>query len=154
MSVVAWDGRFLAADRCIISSGMRQFGSKMIATRIKDKPTTVIAWTGNHSQGIALARWYLGGEEPKKWPAFQSSDDWTRLIVASEGDVWCYEQLPEKIGVDDEFSAWGSGRDYAMGAMHMRASAKEAVEAACAFDINCWFGAEVHKAYIDEGEAF
>jgi len=33
-----------------------------------------------------------------------------------------------------------------MGAMRMRASAKEAVEVACAFDINCGFGAEVHKA--------
>jgi hypothetical protein len=146
MSVIAWDGRFLAADRSIVYSGMRQLGSKMIVTRIKNKPNTVIAWTGNHSQGLALARWYLCGEKTKKWPAFQSSDDWTRLIVASGGCVWCYEQLPERLCVDDEFSAWGSGRDYAMGAMRMRASAKEAVEAACAFDINCGFGAEVHEA--------
>lgn len=39
--------------------------------------------------------------------------------------------------------AWGSGRDYAMGAMARGANAKEAAEIAMRFDNGCGMGIDV-----------
>lgn len=48
--------------------------------------------------------------------------------------------------MDMPFWAAGSGADYAMGAMAAGKDAKEAVEIACRFDINCGLGVDVLMA--------
>jgi ATP-dependent protease HslVU (ClpYQ) peptidase subunit len=42
--------------------------------------------------------------------------------------------------VEDPFMAWGSGRDFALGAMAMGATAREAVAVACRFNVYCGNG--------------
>lgn len=133
MSVVVYDGKTLAADTLAISAGLGFKVSKML---ISDG--TACAWTGDHALGIRLAQWYFDGADPATFPNKDIKDDeWCRLIVADQYGCEFYEVQPVPIRVLDPFAAWGSGRDFALGALAMGASAKEAVEVACRFSIEC-----------------
>ena len=144
MSVVAWDGKTLAADRQATNADMRVKVSK--AMRLQSG--SIAAFTGDLEQGLILVRWYQDGACRDKWPAFQRSSDWTRLIIADRYDqsssvVLIYEKEPEPQTFDERFMAWGSGRDLAMGAMAMGADAKRAVEIASMYNVYCGGGVDV-----------
>lgn len=88
-----------------------------------------------------MARWFEEGADREKWPKCQDKDDtWCRLIVVNGLGAFFYERLPVEIRVEDSFMAWGSGRDFALGAMACGKSACEAVEVACKFDTGCGNG--------------
>lgn len=139
MSVVAWDGRYLAADMQATVAEMRVSISKI--RRIKSGE--VVAWTGAHEHGLRLMQWYVDGADPLQWPEFQRGEHWTRLIVAGPDGVKHYEQEPVAQEVHNPFMAWGSGRDFAMGAMAAGANAEAAVCCANRFNIHCGCGVEL-----------
>lgn len=141
MSVIAWDGRTIAADCQGTGSDMRVRLSKM--RRLDDG--TILAWTGEQGPGLAMARWYENGAKPEQWPASQNKDDWSRLIVLPlNGKPYSYERYPEQIEFFDDLQAWGAGRDFALGAMAMGADARKAVEVASRFSAVCGFGVEAY----------
>lgn len=84
--------------------------------------------TGSLAAGMLLMEWYKDGADLSRWPEFQSTDDWSHLIVVDPRGVRYYEKLPIAIWIDEPFFAWGSGQDYALGAMAHGASAIEALE--------------------------
>ena len=133
MSVIAWDGNHLAADRQMTAGTRRATCSKLRGT---------IAWCGDQEEGILLADWYTAGADPEKWPAWQTNDNFTILVVAKEGACYFYEARPREQLVMDPFFAFGSGAPYALGAMAMGATAREAVEVASRFDIYCGMGVD------------
>jgi hypothetical protein len=138
MSVVAWDGKTVAADRraCIADAAMT-------TTKLWLLPATdvVIASTGDQSFGLAMVDWWRKGADPSAWPPFQATDDWARIIIFEPGQApYCYERQPVRQVVEDQFMAWGSGREFALGAMAMGATAREAVEVACRFNVYCGNG--------------
>lgn len=139
MSVIAWDGKTLAVDRQLTCADIRLTGTKCR----KLANGEVVAWTGGIEYGMILARWYEQGADPLKWPAFQRTDEWSRLIVCQPSQVVEFEKEPEPQLVEEPFCAWGSGRDFAMGAMAMGATARRAVEVACRFNIHCGMGVDV-----------
>lgn len=138
MSVVAWDGKTLAADKQGTNAGYAFTVTKM--RRIKRG--VVVAWTGTFEYGMLLAEWYAGGAKPEEWPAFQRTDGWTRLIVVEKGKAFVFEQEPVKQPVETPFDAWGCGRDYALGALAMGAGAAEAVLVASRFSTGCGLGVD------------
>lgn len=140
VSVVAWRDGVIAADRQGTCSDMR-----LLSVKMRRLPSgVVVAWTGTQSQGLILADWYEAGADPAAWPKFQEDkDDWTRLIVASKAGVYCYERHPRREEQIDPFLAWGSGRDFAMGAMAQGASAARAVEVASQYSVGCGMGVDV-----------
>ena len=142
MSVVVWDGKTLATDRQSLTAELRVLTSKI--KRLPDG--TVLAWTGSEDGGLAMARWYQDGADRSAWPESQKDkDDWTRLIVVKpDGEVFFYERFAEAIKVIDTPIAWGSGRDFAMGAMAMGANARKAVEVANQFCVSCGMGVEAY----------
>lgn len=142
MSVVAWDGRTIAADK-----QMESGGKTATATKIRRISTgEVLAWTGSMEAGLTLARWYADGADVGKWPECQKDkDQWTRLIVASKSGVKFYEMLPAPIDVEDPFCAWGSGQDFATGAMAAGASARQAVLITSEFSTGCGRGVDVFQ---------
>lgn len=146
MSIVAWDGKSIATDRLATNSEMRMEAAK--SRRLSSG--IVLAWTGDISSGMAMAEWFerklsANGEGVPAFPGCQGDKDrWARLIVASREGCFFYEQEPIEVPVLGKFMAWGSGRDYAMGAMAMGASAKEAVEVASRFCVSCGFGVDVY----------
>lgn len=138
MTVITWDGKTLAADKQGTTSDMR-----VVVTKIKRLPSgAVVAWCGTQEGGLEMAQWYVGGADPTKWPAAQSAPDWTRLVVAENGKVVYFETRPIPQPLKEPFHAWGSGRDYAMGALAMGADAKKAVEITSQFCTTCGMGVD------------
>jgi len=139
VTVIAWDGKTLSADKQATTCDMQ-----ITVTKIKKiNDGSIVAWTGTHEQGIVLAKWYEDGSDPKKYPEFQKTDDWTCLIVAKNiNNVFVYHKLPIGQRVEDDFVAWGSGRDYAMAVMEMGGDSEKAVLVASKFDVNCGNGVD------------
>ena len=136
MSTIAWDGKALAVDRQGNNSGQRILCDKH---RVSDG--VVVAWTGEQERGLLLAEWYFNGADPEDWPDFQTEGkDFTRLIVFSGGKVVEYESLPVAQEVQDNFAAWGSGRDFALGAMALGSDAKGAIGVASTLDLYTGMG--------------
>jgi len=136
VSVVAWDGKTLVADRMGSNNGLTFTMVKMQ----KFPDGTVLAWCGIQEQGLLLAKWFREGADPEKWPAFQKKDEWTSLLILKDGKLTEYEQEPIAQEVLDPRMAWGHGRAFALGAMAAGASAVEAVTIASTFDIYCGNG--------------
>lgn len=105
----------------------------------------IIAWTGCDASGTFLADWYEAGAIPEHWPtqAQMDRDSSSRLIVVTpDGKCKHYQGTthPIALPVREPFRAWGSGRDFAMGAMAAGASAYEAVLIASQFCVTCGGG--------------
>lgn len=143
MSIAAWDGRTLAVDKMAVNGDHVFMTTK--ARRLADG--TVVAWTGCESAGRGMAKWFENGADPEKYPKEQRDDNlWSRLIVVRpDRTVIYYESLAEPLTVEDDFFAWGSGRDFALGAMAMGADARRAVEIASQLCATCGMGIDVFE---------
>lgn len=141
MSIVAWDGKTIAADRQGSAGDLRFRTSKIWTLNNGD----IVAFTGAIENGMAVAQWYENGADTAAWPASQKGEDWSRLIVVSHGKVFVFEQLPIKQAVLDRMAAWGSGRDFALGAMAMGATAEQAVKIASRFASSCGLGVQAFR---------
>ena len=62
------------------------------------------------------------------------------MVLESIDKCLRYEQTPNPFVVEDKQWAIGSGRDYAIAAMHLGRTAAEAVAVACLFDVSCGMG--------------
>lgn len=141
MSIIAWDGKALAADRQCTTAEMRQTTRKLWRMRRDTGDVVLLAATGDLSEGMEIRDWYVRGADPARWPASQRSERWSRLIVfAPDRGLFMFEREPVEIPIMDEFCAWGIGRDFAIGAMARGATAREAVEIACRFSVYCGMG--------------
>ena len=141
MSVIAWDGKTLAADRMATAGCMRKTATKIF----KLESGEVLAFSGIVEQALVLMAWFKDGQDPAKWPAFQrkDGDDWTIMVVAYEVDeLFTYQQEPVAQPVEDPYMAWGEGREFAMGAMAMGANARLAVEVTSRLCVSCGQGVD------------
>src|SRR3954469_12718510 len=130
MTVIAWDGKTLAADRRSVVSGTIR-GTTKISRHPERRE--LIAITGSLSDGLEVRNWYLSGAVPESFPATcRQAENFSRLIVIREDGVFGYEGAPIPIKFDDQRVAYGSGADFAMAAMHLGRDAVEAVQVACA----------------------
>jgi ATP-dependent protease HslVU (ClpYQ) peptidase subunit len=87
----------------------------------------VAAWTGELGSAMRLLRWFENGEEGEQ-PGGEA-----RLIVFGKDGIRVFEQ-GGWFAEDADFMAWGSGFQVALGALHVGASARAAVEAATKVD--------------------
>ena len=147
MSVICWDSKSLATDRLATDCGMATLTVKIR----KIASGHILAWVGCDASGTFLADWYEAGADPDKWPtqAQMDEENSSRLIVVTpDGKCVHYQGTSHAIAlpVREPFRAWGSGRDYAMGAMAAGKSAYEAVEIASRFCITC--GGGVDSFYV------
>jgi ATP-dependent protease HslVU (ClpYQ) peptidase subunit len=140
MSVIVWDGKTLAAD-CQVSYGSTACKISKIR-RLEDG--TIIATTGTECAGGLMADWFERGADLSNYPECQKDkDDWSRLIVVLPNrQVFCYEKYPVVLRLKQIPMAWGSGQDFALGALAMGADARKAVEIASQFSTDCGFGIE------------
>lgn len=139
MTVIAWDGRVLAADKCALYGDHRKVGTKIF----RPVTDTVLGACGSIGAGLSLVEWYNNGCKRDEWPECQKDkDDWALLIVASKEGVYWYERLPYKIRLEQPFMAWGRGGEFAMGALAMGATAVQAVEVASKYCDGCGMGVD------------
>jgi len=142
MSVVVWDGHTLAADKQGTIGDLRVKTTKMVRLDSGE----LLAWVGGQEEGMALENWYVNGCKPEEWPESQNAEGWGKLIAIVKGRAYEYEQLPIRQSVQSVPAAWGSGRDFALGALAMGADAVGAVKVACKFSTTCGMGVDSFKA--------
>lgn len=67
MSVIAWDGNKIAADRQIEANGIRKKVSKLFVM----KDGSCASFVGNYDCGLVLVDWLNNGADVAKWPECQ-----------------------------------------------------------------------------------
>lgn len=140
MSVIAWDGKELAADkRASIGTMIRT------TTKIFEAAGAIVGYAGDADGGEELLAWFSSGRSPEKFPPSQrDKDSWAGLLVIwPSGEIWKYERTPYPLKFPPQHFAIGSGRDFALAAMHCGKTAAEAVEVACALDSGCGNGVDI-----------
>lgn len=147
MTVIAWDGKVIAADKQENYSNMRRYTTKLI--QVAD---AIVGFAGNTAIGNEVVDWFIRGAVPEKFPPqARDRDDYVNFItVLSTGVVMEYTRSPFPHCITDRM-AIGSGRDFAVTAMYLGRGAREAVEIASVFDVNCGNGAD---AYILENQTW
>jgi ATP-dependent protease HslVU (ClpYQ) peptidase subunit len=141
MSVIAFDGKTVAADRQATCSGCKTTSSKLF----KLASGEIVGFTGSSDIGMAMLEWYKNGADCEKYPKYQTTDDWVRLVVITKKGVFFYETTPNPVHSLDKKCAFGCGRDFALGAMEMGANAIKAVEIASKFSTDCGMGIDSFK---------
>lgn len=101
--------------------------------------------SGESGLWLPVVKWVMHGAIADQFPALQSSkDDWQPVLwIDLNGVIHIYERSPIPSIWEDGCCAIGSGREYAMAAMHLGCSAKEAVEVANALSCDCGRGVDV-----------
>lgn len=140
MTCIAFDGKTLAADKRFTFACVSRTTTKIF--RLPDGRLAAIA--GDGASGFETIEWIKAGSDPEKFPACQRNrDSRATVTIFGKDGVWLYESEPTPAPIEDRFFADGSGRDYAMAAMHCGKTAREAVEIACLFDHGCGNGIDV-----------
>lgn len=142
MSVVAWDGKTLAADKLSVNYDMSR-----VTKKIYKAGKFIYAYTGLVAEGLELIQWHKDGADPHKYPAFQTNAErFTRLIIVSFNQLEVFEMCSTPIKFPlQEFRAWGSGRDFAIGALAMGATAIQAVEITSQYNVYCGGGVDAFE---------
>lgn len=140
MSVIAWDGTTLAADKQAV------FGGNLIlaTTKIFRVADALVGYAGGADFGEQMLAWLRDGAHPEEFPSSQRDrEDWAGMLVIRHGSpILRYERTPYPIRFESKHIAIGSGRDFAMAAMYLGYSAVRAVEVASALDSCCGVGVD------------
>ena len=141
MTVIAFDGVTLAADKMADCNGTIRTVTKIW----RGVGSELLAGAGDASSCIAIRDWYLAGADPALFPQnLQPADLWVvkRLGKMSDFRIMKYEGNQFAVTYEDRMFACGCGRDYALGAMAMGATAEQAVEVASRLDTYCGCGVD------------
>lgn len=133
MTTIAYRAGVLAADSRV--SITTEGGGDRFFDRSKKlirKGNAIIALAGESSPGMVFAAWYGSGKKPPS-RLIDGGADFTALVLTPKG-LFEYDAYCEPERVDEEFYAIGSGAKAALGAMHMGASAIQAIEIAMKID--------------------
>lgn len=140
MTTIAWDGRTLAADkRCVYGEVVN------IVTKIHRAGDCLVGGSGEFAFILAMVEWVRGGRKDSEFPADQrNKDEWQPvLVIDREGRMHLYERTCHPIRWERRFGAIGSGKAYAIAAMHLGLSAEDAVAVACEYDPGSGNGIDV-----------
>lgn len=133
MSVIAWDGKVLAADTQGTMGGL-----KFSTSKIQKVNGDLLGFTGDLDSGLALVEWYRK-KKTALFPECQKDKDrWAPLLVITkQKKILRYEREPFPIEIKEKFFSVGSGRDFALTAMYLGNNSKKAVECAIRFEASC-----------------
>lgn len=136
MTVIAWDGKTLAADKRATKCGLTYTVTKIF--RIGDR---LIGIAGDATRGQELIAWLDRGGDPSEYPELKDKDDAAHLLcVERDGTIRLYETTAYPYTVEDKVWAEGQGRDFALAAMHLGMDAARAVEFTSRFVSSCGNG--------------
>jgi hypothetical protein len=112
MTVIAFDGTTLAADKRAVQGG----GIARTCTKIVRHKHSLIAISGDWDTGAELREWFMAGAEPEKFPP-KAREDKAALIVIDAFGIRQYNSGPYPMAIEAKRCAWGSGRDFAEAAL-------------------------------------
>lgn len=142
MTVIAWDGKVLAADKQATESGLRHSTTKIKRVTAGKFKRYLVGASGCASQGNMMISWFESGANPDAYPDYQDTEDLSAQLVAisPDGLIYRFDFNPIPAVFHDKIYALGNGRDVALGAMHMGADAIKAVELASELCSGCGMG--------------
>jgi ATP-dependent protease HslVU (ClpYQ) peptidase subunit len=145
MTVIAFDGKILAADKQATEGGLRHVTTKIMRIEKGKFKGYLMAGSGATSEANQMMAWFELGAKPEAFPRYQDTDDLSAqlLVIAPTKEILRFDFNPVPSVFFDEIYAMGSGRDVAMGAMAMGAGAKQAVEIASEICCGCGMGVDV-----------
>ena len=138
MTTIAWDGKTLAADSMGDQNGLRTKVRKLHRGVLADGKGFMFGGAGETSWCVMLYEWIKTLEAKQltriEYPHQGERHDPACLLVVKGAGVF------RKTGsvltpVESDFHAIGSGRDFAISAMHFGQCAKDAVKHAIQFDV-------------------
>lgn len=147
MTVIAWDGKTLAADKRATCVGNPNTTTKI--RRLSDG--TLIGASGDADAAREIIYWYENGALPSNFPGNRDDSNNTRasiLIITPERKIRMIQRTAFLVDFEDKFFAMGSGRDYALAAMHLGFDAIKAVEVASALDVDCGNGIDTLSLHV------
>lgn len=146
MTVIAWDGTTLAADKQMTCQGLREKVTKLHRVMHKDYGECLIGIAGSYAHAQELIAWFASGEGVEGFPAHMRAwEDASILVirrVAGTPRIEYYSRGPYPVIIESTFTADGSGRDFAIAAMHCGKTADEAVEIASLYESGCGMGVD------------
>jgi len=133
MTVIAWDGKTLAADRRVTFNGT-PFEATKIFLVSNGESAVIYGAAGSTCDANEFHRWIIGDRDRPKLTDLS-------IIAIDEGGIvyWADSDLNwAKLGCGA--TAIGSGGKFALGAMKAGKSARDAVEIAIMLDVDCGNG--------------
>lgn len=135
MTVIAFDGRILAADRMIVDGYAKQSGTKI--HRVNGE---LFGYSGCMSTGMARMEWVRAGMDPATYPKVPEDEFGRLLRIAADGQIMLYTVNGFPMRYESRFYAIGSGSDFALAAMFLGHSAERAVYVASELSSECGMG--------------
>jgi ATP-dependent protease HslVU (ClpYQ) peptidase subunit len=136
MTIVAYDGRTMAADKRAQTDG-----AHFTVTKVRRIRGCLVGASGDSNRARELVAWFeRGASLTNDRPSKEVFDSVRMLVVDPKGRIWNYDSGPHATEFEDRFVAIGSGRDFALMAMHLGKSAFEAVRLTCELSIDCGNG--------------
>ena len=139
MTVIAWDGKTLATDRMANDGSQKWESSKAWYGMSEDKEVAIITGVGLEHYIRELSEWYQQGmPEPSVMPQPSHS----KLIVVKKYGLYelSYKML---LPYDAPYCAFGDGKEIALGALAMGATAGQAVNICNEHSLQCGKGVEL-----------
>lgn len=135
MTTIAFDGKTLCVDTLAVDgTGLPSQVTKLIVQR-------GFAWAlaGDRAQSSrfqkAIGGLCLNAVLDAGYAAYKKDEDDPNILIVACGGVAYKHMSGFFVPVRESFCATGSGRDFALAAMHLGKSAKEAVMIASLFDV-------------------
>ncbi|MGB1214609.1 MAG: hypothetical protein ACPG4X_14690 [Pikeienuella sp.] len=138
MSIVAVRDGIMASDTRA-NGGDLEFSMR----KMQRDGDRIVGWAGNWTDGKVFAKWWLSGADLDALPSFVNREgkapDFVALTLSPDGWEYWFEWFVPESNEDIllPYMAIGSGQQAAMAAMHMGATAAEAVGVACAVAAGC-----------------
>lgn len=135
MTTIAYRDGIIAADSCVTMSDESAGDWKGHCTKLIVFPDMIVGLQGESTPGLVFLDYLrkARGYARMRDALLASGADFEAVVLTRKGlhtyDRWCRPEL-----VTAPFYAVGSGVKAALGALHMGATAKHAVEIACRID--------------------
>lgn len=152
MTVIIWDHRagLLGADKKATQSDLVRRVTKV--RRIRDH---LCAAAGDWDLAQEMFKWFEDGADPASPPpCMRNKDDWVAFVaITPDKRVLKYEKSPipmdfTESAAHDGWYIFGSGRDFAIGAMAAGADIYEALEITARYNVGCGLGHDVLSIHV------
>jgi len=135
VTIIAWDGKTLAADRRMVN-----YSVIFSTTKIFRVGGALVGFSGTAAHIGRYLAWMRDGFDPKTYPEQDKECTCYSVVIRADGSIESYGDTGYPVLVSDPFHAAGSGRDFALAAMYLGKGAREAVELTCHFCCDCGSG--------------
>jgi hypothetical protein len=142
MTVIATDGRTMAADGRFVSNALIV---ETRAVKLHRRQGRIFGFGGNQAQAEIFLEWLDGGAPADKRPSLSEQFG---AIEINENGVWIWESTCIRLRHSSPYATLGTGSEIALAALYLGKTPREAVELACTLDV--WCGGEITEMSLDD----